>query len=81
MESVDNWSFNIFQLAEVTNGSVLFYLAKVFSPLLLHKGRPLFYLGMHFYDIYNFKSLYQIEESTMAKFLEKVESSYQVNNS
>ncbi len=33
---------------------------------------------MHFYEIYNFKVLYQIEEAKMSRFLEKVEASYKV---
>jgi hypothetical protein len=57
----------------------LFVIRNIFTHAW-KKGRPLFYLGMHFYDIYNFKSLYQIEETTMARFLEKVESSYQVSD-
>ena len=66
---MDLWSFDIFELYDATKGELL-------STQCL--GRPLFYLGMHLYELYNFKSLYQIDETTMAKFLEKVESGYRV---
>ena len=79
LENIDTWSFNIFELEEVTQGGVSFFVSIYTKANKSEKGRPLYYLGMHFYEIYNFKVLYQIEEAKMSRFLEKVESSYKVS--
>ena len=70
LENVDEWSFDIFELYDATEGISFCCIISV--------GRPLFFLGMHLYDNYNFKFLYDIEENTMARFLQAVESAYRV---
>ncbi|KAI8925600.1 hypothetical protein BC831DRAFT_400947 [Entophlyctis helioformis] len=43
-------------------------------------GRPLYHLGMALFEIYNFHSGFNVEESVMRAFLQKVEAAYRPNS-
>eukprot|EP00842_Homolaphlyctis_polyrhiza_P000731 jgi/Hompol1/1659/HPOL_004940-RA len=42
-------------------------------------GRPLYHLGMAIFQIYNFQSTFNVDETVMRAFLGKIESRYQAN--
>lgn len=42
-------------------------------------GRPLYYLGVHVFELLNFKSTYQIDDATMRNFLRIIEAGYKSN--
>nr|KAJ3423197.1 High affinity cAMP-specific 3',5'-cyclic phosphodiesterase 7A [Polyrhizophydium stewartii] len=43
-------------------------------------GRPLYHLGMALFELYNFQSAFNVDESVMRAFLQKIESSYRPNS-
>ncbi|KAJ3055057.1 High affinity cAMP-specific 3',5'-cyclic phosphodiesterase 7A [Rhizophlyctis rosea] len=42
-------------------------------------GRPLYYLGLHISEKYNFRNLFSVDDSVLRNFLAKIEAGYKAN--
>jgi hypothetical protein len=100
LKKMEDWEFNVFDLARVTNGTAPFFLFffafshfpvcekwalththnKTINCMLKNEkrktGRPLFFLGLAFFERHKFKEQFNIDDRKLRSFLNMIEGGY-----